>query len=123
MAFRNDDPTGLRQLFHSIDADGSGTITVDELRSALSRCGSVVQVRPPRLLQLHKDFCTEGLSRSMVVLMLPVAWLKLDKCDILRGQDANLICLHYMDSGLYEGKHLKDLNHIIWVPRSQSWRQ
>lgn len=35
---------GLERLFKSIDADSSGTITVDELKAALKRMGSDVQV-------------------------------------------------------------------------------
>ena len=37
---------GLERLFKSIDADSSGTITVDELKTALKRMGSDVQVSP-----------------------------------------------------------------------------
>lgn len=37
--------TGLSQLFKSIDQDGSGTITVDEMRQACSKMGSHFQVR------------------------------------------------------------------------------
>lgn len=32
-------PTGLAKLFKSIDADGSGTITVEELKKALQDWG------------------------------------------------------------------------------------
>lgn len=31
---------GLKQMFKNIDTDGSGTITIDELRSGLHRLGS-----------------------------------------------------------------------------------
>lgn len=35
-------PQGLRELFKSIDADGSGTITVEELRAALKNKGQLI---------------------------------------------------------------------------------
>ena len=38
---------GLKQLFHTIDADNSGTITVDELKTALHDMGNHVTVAPP----------------------------------------------------------------------------
>ena len=38
--------TGLSNLFKSIDTDGSGTITVEEMRQACSKMGSHFQVRP-----------------------------------------------------------------------------
>ena len=37
--------TGLSNLFKSIDTDGSGTITVDEMRQAVSKMGSHFQAR------------------------------------------------------------------------------
>ena len=40
-----DEINGLQQLFRSIDADGNGTITVDELRTALSSLNGRLQVR------------------------------------------------------------------------------
>jgi calcium-dependent protein kinase len=36
---------GLKQLFHMIDADDSGTITVEELKTALHDMGNIVTVR------------------------------------------------------------------------------
>ena len=38
---------GLKELFQSIDADNSGTITVEELRAALADMGNNVTVRLP----------------------------------------------------------------------------
>lgn len=48
-----DEINGLQQLFRSIDADGNGTITVDELRTALSSLDGRIQARasPPSLMQ------------------------------------------------------------------------
>ena len=42
-----DEINGLQQLFRSIDADGNGTITVDELRTALSSLNGRLQVPRP----------------------------------------------------------------------------
>lgn len=41
------DLEGLKLLFKSIDTDNSGTITVDEMRSALSKMGNKIQVGSP----------------------------------------------------------------------------
>lgn len=40
-----DEINGLQQLFRSIDADGNGTITIDELRTALSSLNGRLDVR------------------------------------------------------------------------------
>jgi calcium-dependent protein kinase len=45
-----DEITGLQQLFRSIDVDGSGTITVDELRTAMRSLDAKLNVRG-RLLE------------------------------------------------------------------------
>lgn len=50
-----DEINGLQQLFRSIDADGNGTITVDELRTALSSLNGRLQV--PRFLSLLSPNC------------------------------------------------------------------
>ena len=44
-----DEINGLQQLFRNIDADNSGTITIDELRTALTSCNGKMSVRatPP----------------------------------------------------------------------------
>jgi hypothetical protein len=48
---------GLQQLFRSIDADGSGTITVDELRTALGQVnGGRLTVRALRFPLLYHHF-------------------------------------------------------------------
>jgi hypothetical protein len=39
-----DEINGLQQLFRSIDADNSGTITIDELRTALTSCNGHMSV-------------------------------------------------------------------------------
>ena len=42
-----DEIAGLREIFKAIDADSSGSITADELRTALKQKGSLLkQVRP-----------------------------------------------------------------------------
>lgn len=48
-----DEINGLQQLFRSIDADGNGTITVDELRTALSSLNGRLQVPPPGFSELN----------------------------------------------------------------------
>ena len=40
-----DEINGLQQLFRNIDADNSGTITIDELRTALTSCNGKMSVR------------------------------------------------------------------------------
>ena len=40
-----DEINGLQQLFQNIDADNSGTITIDELRTALTSCNGKMSVR------------------------------------------------------------------------------
>ena len=40
-----DEINGLQQLFRNIDADNSGTITIDELRAALTSCNGKMSVR------------------------------------------------------------------------------
>lgn len=45
-----DEIEGLQQLFRSIDVDGSGTITVDELRTAMRSLDSKLNVRTPSAL-------------------------------------------------------------------------
>ena len=42
-----DEIRGLQQLFRSIDVDNSGTITVDELRTAMRSLDSKLNVRKP----------------------------------------------------------------------------
>ena len=42
-----DEITGLQQLFRSIDVDNSGTITVDELRTAMRSLDAKLNVRAP----------------------------------------------------------------------------
>ena len=39
-----DEINGLQQLFRNIDADNSGTITIDELRTALTSCNGKMSV-------------------------------------------------------------------------------
>ena len=39
-----DEINGLQQLFRNIDADSSGTITIDELRTALTSCNGNMSV-------------------------------------------------------------------------------
>ena len=39
-----DEINGLQQLFRNIDADNSGTITIDELRTALTTCNGKMSV-------------------------------------------------------------------------------
>lgn len=39
-----DEINGLQQLFRNIDADNSGTITIDELRTALTSCNGNMSV-------------------------------------------------------------------------------
>ena len=56
-----DEINGLQQLFRSIDADSSGTITVDELRAALGQInGGKLQVR-----------CSLQLPSRVLLLLLP----------------------------------------------------
>lgn len=54
---------GLKELFVAIDADSSGTITVEELRQALGGMGNRVTVRPfcsPKSLDRSSGFiCTD----------------------------------------------------------------
>ena len=46
-AMPSDEIAGLREIFKSIDADNSGTITAEELRTALRQKGSLLkQVGP-----------------------------------------------------------------------------
>ena len=40
-----DEINGLQQLFRNIDADNNGTITIDELRTALTSCNGKMSVR------------------------------------------------------------------------------
>ena len=42
---KQDEINGLQQLFRNIDADNSGTITIDELRTALTSCNGKMSVR------------------------------------------------------------------------------
>ena len=70
-----DEINGLQQLFRNIDADNSGTITIDELRTALTSCNGKMSVRAtasPNLVNTHsamqvrtcvsKDHCDEGFA-------------------------------------------------------------
>ena len=47
-----DEIKGLQQLFRSIDGDNSGTITVDELRTAMRSLDAKLNVRAPSALLL-----------------------------------------------------------------------
>lgn len=58
---------GLKELFHRIDADGSGTITVEELRDALTEMGNQVTVYQPAPTTLH---LLGGMQRQAVSLCL-----------------------------------------------------
>jgi hypothetical protein len=53
---------GLRELFHSIDADGSGTITVNELKEALKAKGQQIPEADIQNL-VGKGGWEEGLHR------------------------------------------------------------
>lgn len=64
-----DEINGLQELFRAIDADGSGTITVDELRTAIGQInGGRLQARarrpcqPPSLFRAStgRNRATEG---------------------------------------------------------------
>ena len=46
-----DEIAGLRSIFKTIDADGSGTITADELRKALEQKGSLLKKARTRAWQ------------------------------------------------------------------------
>ena len=55
---------GLERLFKSIDADSSGTITVDELKNALKRMGSDVQVNLFCAWLTQQAFCWDCCTFS-----------------------------------------------------------
>ena len=68
-----DEINGLQQLFRNIDADNSGTITIDELRAALTSCNGKMSVRATSIrcvwdgAHASEDLCThrnfsQGLS-------------------------------------------------------------
>ena len=73
-----DEIKGLQQLFRSIDGDNSGTITVDELRTAMRSLDAKLNVRAPSAL-LH--FCVavhqhQGLGNSTCVQGVDVGWTR-----------------------------------------------
>lgn len=53
-----DEIAGLAEIFKSIDADSSGTITADELRAALQQKGSLLKAEE---LQVGRGECGQGL--------------------------------------------------------------
>lgn len=70
-----DEINGLQQLFRSIDADNSGTITIDELRTALTSCNGKMSVCPCPRLDCHACMrtLTEHHWRSIRELSLRCA--------------------------------------------------
>jgi Ca2+-binding EF-hand superfamily protein len=52
----------LRELFHSIDSDGSGTITVNELKEALKAKGQQI---PEADIQNLVSGSVRGLAQEM----------------------------------------------------------
>ena len=61
-SLNSDEITGLQQLFRSIDVDDSGTITVDELRTAMRSLDAKLNVRTPRVCVCCA--CAEGRTVS-----------------------------------------------------------
>ena len=63
-----DEINGLQQLFRNIDADNSGTITIDELRTALTSCNGKMSVRNrPEPDSFPKRVCAAGTLLTMWV--------------------------------------------------------
>ena len=58
-----DEIRGLQQLFRSIDVDNSGTITVDELRTAMRSLDSKLNVR--KLFTLLHFFCGRASASGL----------------------------------------------------------
>ncbi len=81
---------GLREMFEAIDTDGSGTISVDELREGLRKKGTLLA------LQVRAGGARLGLrggTMSGVVRMPHVAWrgpvLSQEVRDIMDNIDVN----------------------------------
>jgi hypothetical protein len=51
---------GLRELFKSIDADNSGTITVEEMRRALTKWGHKIQEVSGSCVVMRLQLLCEG---------------------------------------------------------------
>ncbi len=59
----SDEIKGLQQLFRSIDVDDSGTITVDELRTAMRSLDAKLNVRAA-VLVLRGALCQQRVKSS-----------------------------------------------------------
>ena len=81
-SLNSDEINGLQQLFCSIDADSSGTITIDELRTALMSCNGKMSVCACPRPACHA--CMETLmdhhlcSIRDLSLRCAMAWKKLE---------------------------------------------
>eukprot|EP00882_Tetradesmus_deserticola_P022169 GHRQ01024059.1.p2 GENE.GHRQ01024059.1~~GHRQ01024059.1.p2 ORF type:complete len:207 (+),score=108.21 GHRQ01024059.1:713-1333(+) len=75
---------GLRELFKSIDADSSGTITVEEMRRALTKWGHKIQDSELQSLMAIADVDGDGLIDYNEFVAATMHLSKLNKEELLQ---------------------------------------
>ena len=60
--------TGLKEMFRSLDTDNSGTITLEELRSGLPKLGTKISESEIKQLMEAVCFCSAGRHLSFQLI-------------------------------------------------------
>lgn len=79
-----DEITGLKNLFKSIDADGSGTITVEEMRKAMAQWGHKISEAELQQLMSIADVDGDGLIDYNEFVAATMHISKLEKEELLQ---------------------------------------
>lgn len=79
-----DELSGLRELFKSIDSDSSGTITVEEMRRALTKWGHKIQETELQQLMAIADVDGDGLIDYNEFVAATMHLSKLNKEELLQ---------------------------------------